>query len=369
MARDKADSASERRGFAAFPAGYNTIKLVFTEGLDQRSAERREAYATESGLRVEAARLHRADGASQDKGRPTIVTLTTEPMNGDAVIVDRIRVDGVRSERGSALTEAESRPFLQGIASLPGIQWPAEETAPFPSRFLGLLACGSCQKDGGVNSNHLIDQLGFSFIHVEKGGPFNSLKVVGKKHVPGIEEEVHRLSPKGLSPHVLWSGGEIQTVDGETRLVDTGFMEGSILPATPKMFPPPFRIRASDITGESAKNLRAKALQGVIVRFENVTIERVSEPNKHDDWMSAPHLRSFVFHDDTGAQVRGILLNSVTAPVKAGQQLQTLRALLHQPRFARYEAIVELNEHLNYQAGFGNHIYQTGEGGKGYKLD
>jgi hypothetical protein len=361
--------SSDRKGFAAFPTGYKTIKLVLMERLDQESAARPEAYATESGLKVEAVRIDQRDDAREGKGERTTVTLTTEPMNGDAVIVDRVRVDGVRSDRGSAVMEAESRPFLQGIASLPGIQWPEEETAPFRSRFLDVLACGSCQKDGGVNSNHLIDQLGFSFIHVEKGGPFNSLKVVGKKHVPGIEDEVHRLAPKGLSPHVLWSGGEIQTVDGETRLVDTGFMHGSILPATPKKFPPPFRIRTSDIAGDAAKTLRAKALQGVIVRFENVTIERVSEPNRHDDWTSAPHLRSFVFHDDTGAHVRGILLNSVTAPIKAAQQLHTLRALLHQPRFGHYEAIVELNEHFNYQAGFGNHIYRTGEGGKGYGLD
>jgi hypothetical protein len=357
------ESGSET--FAAFPTGVDTLGLVFRERVDRGRVQRAVSYSTESGLRILEV-LSEADNRPDPTFAGRTVVLKTEPMNGDAMILDRVRL---HEPRPSGAAVAQSRQFLQGIASLPAVQWPVDETFPFRSRFEGILASGSCQKDGGVNSNHLIDQLGFSFIHVEKGGPFNSLKVVGQKHVPGIEEEVQRLRPQRLSPHVLWSGGEIQTVDGETRLVDTGFMGGSILPATPKHFPPPFRIRTADLDGASARTLRAKALQGVIVRFDNVTIDSVTGPNQHDAFVSAPHLRSFVFHDDSGARLQGLLLDSVTATVKAGQHLDTLRTLVHQPRPGYYEAIVELNEHLNYDAGFGNRLYPTGEGAKGYQLE
>ena len=345
-------------GVPAFPAGSETIRLLFPEALDKNSAEDPKNYSTRLGLKILRARVDTGEAGTR-------VTLTTEPMNGEAMLVDAVRAADLRTIAGNPLRITESRGFIHGIASLPGIQWPISDRTPFGSRFRGILACASCQKDGGVNSNHLIDQLGFSFLHVEKGGPFNSIKVVGEKHVPGIEQEVDRLRPQGLSPHVLWSGGEIQTIGGETRLVDTGFMEGAILPATPKKFPPPFRVKTQDITGPSAKTVRAKALQGVIVRFDNVTIDKVYAPGAYRA-ISAPHLRSFVFHDDSAAKLDGVLLKSVTVHLRAGQHFQTLRALLHQPTQGHYEAIVELNEHFNYQSGFANLRYSTGEGEMGY---
>ena len=73
------------------------------------------------------------------------------------------------------------------------------------------------------------------------------------------------------------------------------------------------------------------------------------------------------FHDASGHRVAGLLLKSVTREMRPNLRFDTLRALLHQPRFGHYEAIVELNEHLNYQAGFGNRIYETGEGGAGFQ--
>lgn len=86
----------------------------------------------------------------------------------------------------------ETRPGDEGIASIPGVQWPISDSFPFKSRFEGLVATGSCQKDGGVNSNHLVDTFGCCFLHVERGGPFNSIKVTTQKHVPGIDDEVKR---------------------------------------------------------------------------------------------------------------------------------------------------------------------------------
>jgi len=261
-------------------------------------------------------------------------------MNGDAMVTDAIRAEGVRLAAGGSLASKESPPFIQGVASIPQLQRPEIDAVPFTSRFEGLVATASCQKDGGVNSNRLIDSFGYQFLHREIGGPFNSIKVhvgLAMKHVPGIEEEVERLSPHGLSPHVLWSGGVIRNVNGETRLTDTGFMEGSIMRATPKKFPPPYLIQTSDLA--DLDTLTAKSLQGVIVRFEDVTIDSVSEPDER-------RLRPFVFHDGSGAQLRGVLFSSITRDVEPGSQFKYLRGLVDRPVHEYVQVIVELDEHL-----------------------
>jgi hypothetical protein len=199
------------RPLFAFPIGENQLQVVFPEGVDHASAQQPANYSTEKGLRILKATVHdNAERSGADQAQYTRVTLTTEHMNGRAMIVDTLRAPGVRTAAGTAMTNPESRPFIQGIASIPAIQTPVDDQGGFRSRFEGLIATASCQKDGGANSNRLIDAFGFSFLHVEQGGPFNSLKVVGQKHVPGIDQAVERLAPLGLSPHVLWSGGEIR---------------------------------------------------------------------------------------------------------------------------------------------------------------
>jgi hypothetical protein len=335
---------------AAFPIGDDRIRLVFSGWLDPSTCRRPERYASSVGLpilEVDVSEEHDDHGAA----RASRVTLKTEPMSGHSLVVDTISLDDVRGRSGKPLGRQESRPFIHGIASIPGIQWPASDGFPFTSRFEGLVATASCQKDGGVNSNKLIDVFGWCFLHVERGGPFNSIKVATNKHVPGIDDEVKRLSPRGLSPHVLWSGGEIRTVDGETRLVDTGFMEGSILDATPKHYPPPFRVKTSDLAGDEARSLRSRSLQGVIVRFENVTIDRVWAANEQGERISAPQLRSFIFHDDSGAELVAVMLDSVGRELRAGEAFDSLRALVHQPKSGQYEGIIELDDHFNYPLG------------------
>jgi hypothetical protein len=326
---------STGRLLIAFPTGHNELRAVFSEPIASEAAERADSYSTELGLKILAAYVN-----PDDRRR---VTLRTEPMDGEAMKVDVLRAKGVRTANGASLIVTESPRFIQGIASIPGTQKPAAEEFPFSSRFTGTVATASCQKDGGVDSNILIDTLGYSFLHRETGGPFNSIKVVvgiGKKHVPGIEEAVERLSPHGLSPHVLWSGGEIRNVDGETQLVDTGFMEGSIMEATPKRFPPPYSIKTSEIAQKEAGTLRAKSFQGVIVRFENVTIDSISPPDERK-------LRKFVFHDESGVKVPGILLHTVTTKLAPGQRFQAVRGIVHRPRSGEYEVLVEMDKHLN----------------------
>ena len=318
----------------AYPTSNTELRLVFSEPVDRASAERVESYTTESGLRI----LY----ASVDTKDPKRVTLNTERMNGEAMKVDVVKAIGVRTASGAALAQQESPRFIHGIASILEIQKPAEEAYPFRSRYEGLVATASCQKDGGADSHVLINDLGYSFLHREIGGPFNSLKVtvgIGQKQIPGITEEVERLAPLGLSPHVLWSGGEIRNVNGETQLVDTGFIEGSIMEATPKKFPPPYPIKTRDITGEASSTLRAKSLQGVIVGFENVVVDSISAPNERK-------LRSFVFHDDSGAQADGLLLHTVTREIEPGQKFQFMRGLVDHTGPAQYRVIVELDPHL-----------------------
>ena len=101
------------------------------------------------------------------------------------------------------------------------------------------VASESFGKDGGIDSNVLIDTFGFAFIHMETGGPFNSAKIVTKESYPGTAEITRNLRA-GQTAHVLWAGGEIRNVNGENQLVDTGYMEGSIIPPTPLRSPPPF---------------------------------------------------------------------------------------------------------------------------------
>jgi len=334
----------------AFATSDNDLRVIFSGAVDPESAAAVDSYGTESGLRIVEAALAEAaaDGKGEDEAERMItrVDLRTEPMNGHLMEVDVLRAEGVQAANGERIANAESRPFLHGIASIPQTQKPAAREFPFTSRFEGTIATASCQKDGGVNSSHLIDALGFSFIHVERGGPFNSLKIVGLKHVPGIEEEVERLGPRGLSPHVLWSGGEITTVDGETRLVDSGFMEGSILPATPKEFPPPYAITVAEISGEHARTWRAKRFQGVIVRFDEVELKDVSDPRPYRDDVRGPAVRRFRFTDRSGGELHAVALDTVTHRLEEGQRFQSMRAIVHQPRAGHYEAIVEMDKHL-----------------------
>jgi hypothetical protein len=260
-------------------------------------------------------------------------------MNGEILQVDAIRASRLRTRSGGQLTHPESPEFIHGIAAIPELQRPGTDAFPFASRFTGKVASASCGKDGGVDSNKLIDTFGFAFIHNEAGGPFNSLKISTRQHLPGIAEATRALRP-GTTVHVLWAGGEIRDVDGETQLVDTGFMEGSIFPPNPLKTPPAFPVRAAELAAEDGRSLRAKSLQGVVVRFDAVTVESV---NGSEDGAGA---RTMVFRDESGGTLDAQLLDNVRTPLREGQQLTSLRALLHQPSAGRYEAIVELDQHL-----------------------
>jgi hypothetical protein len=259
-------------------------------------------------------------------------------MNGEAMNIDVLSAPGVRTSNGQPLASTESPEFIQGLASIAEVNKPAKDAFPFASRFVGKIASESCGKDGGVDSNVLIDTFGFAFIHMEAGGPFNSTKVVTKTHIPGIAE-ITRTLRAGQTAHVLWAGGEIRNVNGETQLVDTGFMEGSVIPPSPLRSPPPFLVKTKEIAGKAGRSLRAKSLQGVVVRFENVTIDKVTDADKSG-------LRHLVFHDDSGEGASAVLIRNVTTALRPSQQLASLRGLLHYPAAGEAEIIVELDQHL-----------------------
>jgi hypothetical protein len=330
----------------AFPKSETELRLVFSHGMESKSLLDPNLYRTRSGLQIREARLDERD--------PSRVTLVTDPMNGEGMELDVIEARGVRTTAGESLQAGRSPEFIQGIASIPETQKPAEERFPFASRFVGKIASESCGKDGGVDSNTLIDTLGFAFIHKEAGGPFNSLKIVTQQHIPGITESVRQLQ-RGLTIHVLWAGGEIRNVDGENQLVDTGFMEGSIIDPTPLKSPPSFPIKTGEIAREVGHTLRAKSLQGVVARFDGVTIDNIYEPDERG-------LRAFSFHDDSRVEVRGLLLHTVTMPIQSGQEIHSLRGLIHQPSAGEYEVIVEMDQHLVLSADelFGHVILVEG---------
>ena len=315
----------------AFPKAETELRVVFSEPVDHRSAQDPSSYKTRSGLKILDARVDRND--------PRRVTLTTDPMNGEAMKIDVLSAPGVHTSAGQPLAHTESPEFIQGFASIPEVNKPGVNEFPFASRFVGKIASESCgTKDGGVDSNVLIDTFGFAFIHMETGGPFNSTKIVTKSHIPGIAE-ITRTLRAGQSPHVLWAGGEVRNVNGETQLVDTGYMEGSVIPPTPLRSPPPFLLKTNEIAGKAGRTLRAKSLQGVVVRFANVKIDKVSEPDKSG-------LRHVLFHDDSGEPVSAVLIATIYTALRPGQELASLRGLLHYPKAGEAEVIVELDQHI-----------------------
>ena len=52
-------------------------------------------------------------------------------------------------------------------------------------------------------------------------------------------------------------------------------MEGAVFPPNPLKTPPTFPIKTADVAGDNASSLRAKSLQGVVVCFEDVTVDSV----------------------------------------------------------------------------------------------
>jgi hypothetical protein len=322
--------ATEPRLTIAFPKSETEVRVVFSEAIDPDRAQDPASYSARRGLRVRSAQIDPRD--------PCRVTLKTDAMNGEAMETEVLSATGVRTRSGRPLANAHSPEFIKGLASIPEIQRPEVEAFPFTSRFNGKVASASCGKDGGVDSNVLIDTFGFAFIHMEAGGPFNSLKISTKQHIPGIADITRGLQ-QGQTAHVLWAGGEIRTVNGETQLVDTGYIEGSVIPPHPLRSPRPFPIKTADLAVESGRTLRAKSLHGVIVWFEHVTIDKVSQPDKSG-------LRRFSFQDGGRGRASGVILANVKKQLKEGQKLSGLRGLVHSPKAGECEVIVELDEHL-----------------------
>ena len=313
----------------AFPKSETELRVVFSEPVDPKTAADAASYSGARGLKVKSAQI--------DPDDPSRVTLRTDAMNGEAMEIEVLSARGVRTQAQRPLANAQSPEFIKGLVSIPEVQRPEVEAFPFTSRFNGKVASASCGKDGGVDSNVLIDTFGFAFIHMEAGGPFNSLKISTKRHIPGIAEITRGLE-KGQTAHVLWAGGEIRTMNGETQLVDTGYIEGSVIPPNPLRSPRPFPIKAADIA-EDGRTLRAKSLHGVIVWFEQVVIDQVSPPDQKG-------LRRFTFQDGSRGRASGVILTNVKTPLKEGQKLSGLRGLVHSPRAGECEVIVELDEHL-----------------------
>jgi hypothetical protein len=345
---------SQAKLLIAFPISATALRLVFSEPVDPETATRAECYRSLSGLKIHEVSL--------DSHDPTRVTLRTDPMptwmdqyqegeqedtaddsayeraSDEVIRIDAIHAAGVRSARGTFFARTESPLFLQGIPSVAAIQLPRENNFPFISRFVGLVAAHEYNPDGGV-PHTMIDSLGFMFLHRQTGGAFDSIKIVTNKQVPGLAEAVaERRAGKRSGLHVRWAGGEIRTVDGETQLVDTGFMEGSLVDP-PLNSPPPVPIKAAEIGEAAGWTMRAKSLQGVIVQFDHAHIDYVADPDVRG-------LRSFVFHDGSGVRVAGLLLPTVTRPPTSGEACDSLRGVVHQPCAGHYEVIVELDEDL-----------------------
>src|SRR5687768_14317385 len=116
----------------AFPKSEMELQVVFSEPVDPRSAEDPASYVSKNGLKIMAARVDQVDSRR--------VTLVTEPMNGEAMVVDVLSAPGVSTESGKPLQRVDSPEFIQGIASIPEIKKSQEQEFPFPSRYVGKIA-------------------------------------------------------------------------------------------------------------------------------------------------------------------------------------------------------------------------------------
>jgi hypothetical protein len=307
----------------AFPTSNTELHLVFSTSLDRESAETVGNYTTAAGLQILNASLNSDD--------PRRVTLTTEEMDGTSLSVDAVQVKGLKGARGVIFPEMTSPAFLHGIASIEALRRAHEEEFPYASLYAGVVATLSCSKNGGVWEG--VNALGFTFLHEESGGPYSSIKVVTdiEEKIPNVAEEHHELQ-EGESLHVLWAGGIILEVNAETQLVDTGFMEGSLLPVL--RTPPEYLIKASDISGKAARTVTAKSLEGVIVRLENVVFTHVERPDELG-------IRSAVLTDESGAPVDALLLSPVTMAIEPGQSFLSVRALVVRPKLDLFQLLIE----------------------------
>src|SRR5439155_21219083 len=106
----------------AFATSDSDLKVIFSGPVDPESATSVDNYQTESGLRILEAALAKpsTNGKSGDEADQTAthVGLRTEPMNGHLMEVDVLRAEGVQTANGERVENAESRPFLHGIASI-----------------------------------------------------------------------------------------------------------------------------------------------------------------------------------------------------------------------------------------------------------
>src|SRR5215469_16870119 len=101
-----AQSRDDGDAFAAFPTGSTTVQLVLPGRIDLEAAARVAAYSFDTGLTIHAARI--ADELGQTDESQTRVLLTTDPMNGEAMTADAVRIQDLPGREGRSLDGLQS---------------------------------------------------------------------------------------------------------------------------------------------------------------------------------------------------------------------------------------------------------------------
>ena len=319
--------ANSTRLLAAYPFSNTELHLVFSGPINTESATTVKGYSTACDLKLL--------NASMQRDQTDRVVLTTEPMSGKLMIVDRVIASGVRAADGTMLRTSESAPFLQGIVEVQPIQSSSSgSTYPFETKFEGVFASASCAYPCGPPQ--LVENVSFTFLRQSEGGRFSGLKVETDRIPPDIERLAEELPPH-LSVHVLFTGGVVHTKAGETRLMNVGYTQSSIIQPNPIPSPEPLEIRASDISNEAAPTLRAKSLQGVWVKLSNLRVVSI-EP--------AEHGRRIRFQDESGTTLGVWAVEGVNRPLEPGQVFERLLGHVHQPKAGEYEVVVFFDKHM-----------------------
>lgn len=300
----------------AYPRSPTEIEVTFTVEIDAKSALDVASYELASG-----AKLY---GVERDETRERTYVLHSDFMDPDALKVDRLKAEGVKTAGGGPLKANESPPFVQGVLDVIAVAKTIGTKPPFASDLGGSIVSMSCVP---CCPPKMLEDAGFTFLQQTLGGPYSGIKVVVDELGEDVVAAAGKL-PRGLGPHVLFRGGWIDDTQGELRLVDTGFMRSSVYDdATPLPTPPSVGVRNADIAGQNADSGYARSLGGVAVELADVRVLSVESAAEGGGGGGGGRIVTYV--DKSGVANTAWVLPSVTREIAKGETFDRMRGEVH----------------------------------------
>ena len=296
---------------AAYPVSNTDIRAVFTEALDPASAGDASHYSFGPGLPILAATF--------DPESPNAVTLHTGMMVPANLRSNALHISNISSQDGDVIVSANSRSFVEGILTPQLIQSNREPTFPFNSLLVPQVASVSCAwNDWHRNSNCVVAPCVIESV----GGPYSGVAVSLTPATTAL------VTPYSFGTHLLFAGGVMTEVNGETQVADTGFMEA--FPIGPDLpLPQPVLLSTADMPDVFDTSEATDQFERCYVEFRDVQITDFD-----------PSTRVFLFRDASGVIARGDLNGlDEDAQLFAGQALPFLRGVVIVFASGRYKVM------------------------------